>query len=147
MKALTLWQPWADAIARGFKNYETRHWSTNHRGPIAIHAAKRSDPILEAHMLEGFGNYCDTHLDEGARETLAGLGQPADWARGAIVATATLVQCHTIGPNFLSGLDRFEYLFGNYEPGRFAWDLQDIKRLPEPIPVKGMQGLWEWESR
>ena len=41
MKALSLWQPHAQAIAAGLKPYETRHWPTRYRGPIAIHAAKR----------------------------------------------------------------------------------------------------------
>lgn len=41
MRAITLWQPWASAVALGSKTIETRHWSTNYRGPLAIHAAKR----------------------------------------------------------------------------------------------------------
>ncbi|WP_438491685.1 hypothetical protein [Paenibacillus sp. IHBB 3054] len=24
------------------------------------------------------------------------------------------------------------------------WELADVKRLPEPIPAKGQQGLWNW---
>lgn len=34
--------------------------------------------------------------------------------------------------------------YGDYSPGRFAWLLADIKPLPEPIPAKGKQGLWNW---
>ena len=41
MKALTIWQPWASLIAGGAKQYETRSWATQYRGPIAIHAAAR----------------------------------------------------------------------------------------------------------
>ena len=41
MRAISLWQPWATAIAVGVKQIETRHWKTDYRGPIAIHAAKR----------------------------------------------------------------------------------------------------------
>jgi hypothetical protein len=33
MKALSLWQPHAQAIALGLKPYETRDWSTRYRGP------------------------------------------------------------------------------------------------------------------
>jgi hypothetical protein len=40
MKAISLWQPWASAIALGMKRIETRGWSTNYRGRLAIHAAK-----------------------------------------------------------------------------------------------------------
>ena len=41
IKALTLWQPWASLIAWGEKQYETRSWSTEYRGLLAIHASKR----------------------------------------------------------------------------------------------------------
>lgn len=40
MRAISLWQPWASAIALGSKRIETRSWSTSYRGPLAIHAAK-----------------------------------------------------------------------------------------------------------
>ena len=40
MRALTLTQPWAEAVASGLKVWETRSWQTSYRGPIAIHAAK-----------------------------------------------------------------------------------------------------------
>lgn len=42
MKALTLHQPWASLIAAGVKTIETRSWSTRYRGPLAVHAGKRS---------------------------------------------------------------------------------------------------------
>jgi len=41
VKALSLWQPHAHAIALGLKPYETRDWPTKYRGPLAVHAAKR----------------------------------------------------------------------------------------------------------
>jgi hypothetical protein len=36
--------------------------------------------------------------------------------------------------------------YGDYSPGRFAWLLADIKPLPEPIPARGRQGLWQWHE-
>src|SRR5512144_1472468 len=43
MKALTLKQPWAWAVAYVGKDVENRTWRTTHRGLIAIHAGGRSD--------------------------------------------------------------------------------------------------------
>lgn len=34
--------------------------------------------------------------------------------------------------------------YGNFQPGRYAWILADVKPLREPVPVKGKQGLWDW---
>ncbi|MQY14985.1 hypothetical protein SRB5_51620 [Streptomyces sp. RB5] len=38
MRALTIRQPWADAIAHGAKRVENRTWTTDYRGPLLIHA-------------------------------------------------------------------------------------------------------------
>jgi hypothetical protein len=37
----TLHQPWASLVAKGWKQYETRDWPTNHRGLIVIHAGRK----------------------------------------------------------------------------------------------------------
>jgi activating signal cointegrator 1 len=38
-----------------------------------------------------------------------------------------------------------ELPFGDYSEGRYAWLLEDVERLPVPIPAKGALGLWEWQ--
>lgn len=35
--------------------------------------------------------------------------------------------------------------YGDFTPGRFAWILKNIQPI-EPIPIKGHQGLWNWEN-
>lgn len=45
VRALTLWQPWASLVAVGAKTIETRGWSTDYRGPLLIHAAKRKPDV------------------------------------------------------------------------------------------------------
>ena len=36
--------------------------------------------------------------------------------------------------------------YGDFTPGRYAWLLDNIKPLPEPVPAKGRPGLWEWDA-
>jgi hypothetical protein len=36
LKCLAVLQRWASFIVHGFKNYETRSWATQHRGPLLI---------------------------------------------------------------------------------------------------------------
>lgn len=43
MKALSINQPWAWAIIKGYKDIENRDWSTKYRGPVIIHASKKWD--------------------------------------------------------------------------------------------------------
>ena len=144
MKALTFTQPWASLVALGAKRIETRSWRTPYRGMLAIHAAK------------GFPKWAqDTCLDSPFDKELAGDELPT----GAILATCRLVACiptRELQQNrviemdaaaqcenfYLSDLER---AFGDYSPGRWAWLLADVKRLKDPIPVKGALGLWVWE--
>jgi hypothetical protein len=44
-------------------------------------------------------------------------------------------------------LDEKELSFGDHGIGRFQWFLMDVKVLPEPIPARGRQGLWEWDEK
>ena len=117
MRAITLHQPWAWAIVQGYKQFETRSWRTNYRGPLAIHAGKTVDWDMVAW----------SDLDSG------------DIVTGAIVAVADLIDCDltdTLDPNTT------EDYWGDWRPGRFGWDLGNVTVLDEPVPCRGYQGLW-----
>lgn len=126
MKALSLWQPWASAMALGLKQIETRNWSTAYRGPLAIHAAKRwTADEREFHAIEhGRGH------------------MPAELPLGAIVAIGVLVDCRRT-EGLCPGITALESHWGNYDPKRFGWIFEDIEALPAPIPYKGLQGLFD----
>lgn len=147
MKAITIHQPWATLIALGEKRFETRSWATKHRGELAIHASKHI--LREACEREPF------------RSVLARHGYTANnLPTGAVVAVTELKECFKVHHDELGGvialesetrkthfntLDK-EFAFGWYESGRYAWELRVVQRLPEPIPAKGQQGLWNWEG-
>lgn len=122
MKALSLWQPWASAMALGLKRVETRHWSTTYRGPLAIHAAKR--------------------WTRDEREFAEMMGLPTELPLGAIVAVGNLRSCLRTEAVFVS-LSMQEESWGNYSDGRFAWVFDDIRALPEPVLFKGAQGFFD----
>lgn len=82
MKALSIRQPWADAIVYHGKDVENRGWPTRFRGPLLIHAAKTWGP--------------------GERETLRDLVSdgliPEDAPApqlGGIIGRAEIVDCVT----------------------------------------------------
>lgn len=149
MKALTLTQPWATLIACGAKRIETRSWGTDFRGRIAIHAAKGLGPVggkrglVEQCNVPAFARAIgDSPLYDNHENPMP---------LGAILATADLedvrridmklrarVQAQTITP--------FEIEFGDYESGRYAWFLENVKALPEPIYCNGALGLWDVPS-
>jgi len=45
MKAISIRQPYAEAIVAGVKTLENRTWSTAYRGKLAIVASKTIDPV------------------------------------------------------------------------------------------------------
>ena len=125
MRALSLWQPWASAIALGIKTVETRSWSTKYRGTLLIHATQR--------------------FPREARELAAterALGRlPARLPLGAVVAVATLADVRPTEEVALE-VSAIERLYGDYTPRRWAWMLADVRALSESIPASGGQGLW-----
>lgn len=118
MKALTICQPYAEMIAAGEKLIENRTWPTPYRGPLAIHAGKSRD-WLEAD-------------DEAERPGMA---------FGAVVAVAQLVDCvrvDAVSERFLDEHDQ-----RHHANGPWCWVLENVRRLPAPIPYRGAQGLWD----
>ncbi|NUP23567.1 MAG: ASCH domain-containing protein [Streptomyces sp.] len=120
MKALTIRQPWADAIAHGTKLTENRSWKApvKHTGArILIHAAAANDKTAilppEANVGRAFG-----------RIPIA--------QRSAIIAVATLTGCH-----FDTGCCA-PWGMADY----YHWELADVVALPEPVPAKGSLGFW-----
>jgi hypothetical protein len=134
IRCLSLHQPWASLIAIGAKRIETRSWGTNYRGPLAIHAAKSRKSLLLR-----FDDPFDLVLLE------AGIRGLADLPLGGIVAVAELVDCVPVGLVDFSVYPVNERAFGNYVPGRYAWLLENVRRVDPMIPLVGRQGLFTVE--
>jgi hypothetical protein len=138
MKAITLYQPWASSIAVGGKKIETRSWPCeDYRGPIAIHAGKKTDELNRFWEIP----FADVLIHDAPRE-LNYYG-PESLPLGCIVAVALLVDCV---PTDGLEVDELEALLGDFSPGRWAWKLENIKRLDPPIPARGYQKLWDWDA-
>ncbi|MDR1207045.1 MAG: ASCH domain-containing protein [Rickettsiales bacterium] len=128
MKALTLWQPWAGAIAAGLKKYETRSWPTRHRGWIAIHASVR---IMDAAGWELVKRHSQNfELFE---------------TYGKVICVCELLDCIYMTPEFIAAQSKTEIDFGDWRPGRYAWKLGLADVLHEPIPARGLQCLWNFD--
>ncbi|WP_281885646.1 ASCH domain-containing protein [Paenibacillus sp. YYML68] len=153
MKAITIHQPWATMIALGEKRYETRGWRTKYRGPIAIHASKK-DPFI---ILDTLQNDQEEYIRDYFRERCRYSNSYTinRLPKGAVIATAILKDCIKCIDTFTGGYElengvyvyHPEYEYGDFAPGRYAWELTAITSLSEPIPAKGQQGLWNWNGQ
>lgn len=144
MKAITVWQPWAQLLAEGKKHDETRSWATKYRGPILIHAAAK-DPL--------FG--ISTMTDEAWEKVLLSFGLYEEFNRferfptGAIIGAAILTDCKLIDQayhDFTKDLCPEEFLYGDFTVGRYAWRLEQPVLFKNPVPAAGKQRLWEYNG-
>ena len=109
---------------------------------MAIHAAKKWNGELSAQC--GVGSYHRV-LSELKRNMKIPTPSFYDALTeilpfGAIVAVGRLDGCTRIGIDDITTGD--EKAFGDYTPGRFAWHFSNIKKLADPIPFRGQQGVF-----
>lgn len=147
MRAITIQQPYAFAIAVGAKPVENRGRSIPWRAAVgervAIHAGKTWYDGAE------FDDRFDDLLVDGAMPDV-----PAA-ALGAVVAVATLAGVHWGGACRFTPVERQRTVDTEsllpVRPGLCsawaepdAWHLvwQDVRPLLEPVPTRGFQGLW-----
>ena len=130
MRIISLWDPWASFIAAGHKRYETRAWKTPYRGPLAIHAAQTPKCIKDGtteRLVKEIGEDWEKWKN-------------FNWPYGKIIVLCDLKDCiRTIDcRKDIHGVDR---ILGDYSVGRWAWRLENVRVLKNPIPFKGMQGI------
>ena len=126
MKVLSIKEPFATLIKDGVKIYETRSWKTNYRGELYIHASlglSKSDNV------------------EKATKYLKSEIKP-----GYILCKCNLVDCIPMTEEFINYINNEtnESDYGRYSEGRFAWKMELIEVLDEPIEAKGKLGIWNY---
>jgi len=142
MRILTVRPPWAQAIVAGAKDVENRTWSTDHRGPIAVHAGLRFDTgawknsALTAWMDNYWGLTRETYTGEMFRG-------------GAIIGVVDLVDVH----RWFDSRDgeprcqRSGLCSPWAEAGAFHLVLANPRPLAEPIPYRGALGLRKLDAK
>lgn len=132
MRALTIKPPWSHAIAHGTKRVENRSWPAPAWAigqDVAIHAGKGFD--WDAEFPPGF---------------MAEWIPPEDCALGAVVAVARLAGCHDspecYGPMQRPGSGPHPLCSPWGLRFQWHWVLADVRPLAQPVPCRGMLGLW-----
>lgn len=121
MKAVSIRQPWAWAIAYGHKTIETRTWSTDYRGPLLIVSSLKADKKM---------------LDWFVKETGQRIESQMEY--GKAIAVAELTDCR-----LMTEADQEAALCDIY-PKAFSWVLENVRAI-NPFPVTGQLGLYEVE--
>jgi activating signal cointegrator 1 len=159
IRVITLWQPYASLIAIGLKKCETRSWGTKYRGKLAIHAAKRACCTADLRnwgLLPQRGELALSSQEQIEKALYPFLENGFPYGR--ILAIADLSDCILMS-NHVRGNEMWQKLLhpdrsiliaeqapierevGDWQPGRYAWKLDSVCPIAEPIPYKGSQGL------
>ena len=132
MRALTLWRPWPWSIVHGPKRLENRMWApwpSIIGKRIAIHAGVKYD--------EEGAEYIRGHLMQ-PQLVPSKTSDPQGIIGTAIVSRYLIKRDpEDLVPSDLPPDGQAVWYFGP-----FAWVLDDVRALSEPIPCKGAQGLW-----
>ena len=131
VKVLSLTEPYATLIKLGKKKIETRSFKTNYRGELYIHASSTKIPKEWKNNKE-----------------LMSLVNVNELNFGLIVCKCKLVDCVYMDEEFLGKIkkDSLEFICGDYRLGRYAWILEDIEVLDNPMFAKGKLGIWNYEE-
>lgn len=133
LKAITLWQPWASAMAHQLKKIETRDWATKYRGPLLIHAAAKKPSWMDWDIL----TYPPIAKALGEKNIVDEKAFPL----GAAVCIVNLVDCVRV-ETIRDTISPLERALGNYDNGRFAWITEFMHYIEKPIPMKGGRRFW-----
>lgn len=160
MKALTVWQPWASLIIAGAKPYEFRGWKAPRSligQRIVIHAAAKKmdrDETLDLYRLRQLRDrddqarlaWAETCLHADQAEMILLKAFSGDLPMGAGLGTAVIGEPRP-GPEIAEefGVPRANDS-GRDEHANWGWPMLDIEAWPEPIPMRGAQGFWNWPT-
>lgn len=129
---VTLWQPWASAIAQGLKTIETREWSTRVGGLLGIHAGRSWDLEVVRAWVNGPQNLGEIVLSQAREEighllAIARVAEMKHYTQGEWIQDAVKHLCPA-----------------HYWNGRkVGWVLENIRRI-KPIRMNGHQGIWKY---
>ncbi len=140
MRAISLWQPWASLVVFGYKKLETRHWDTDYRGPLAIHAAKHKAGAIHVQCVR----------NDRIAYALNRMGHDYfTLPRGVIIGKVELCNTFSIPSTWVTKFceeHEEESDFGDYRPDRWAWYLEHAIAFhdDEIEPCTGRQGFFQW---
>lgn len=148
IRGLTVKQPWAFAIAEGFKPIENRTRRTNHRGEIYLHTSKAlqrgvsivrysRDAAIRLDELGGWANFWNALEAIPSR-----FAKPhPTLACSAVIATARITGCHYAGDGCRDDCKAWG------EPDRWHWEISDARALTTAVATNGALGLWvpQWD--
>jgi hypothetical protein len=131
LKVLSLKEPFASLVKENIKCVETRSWKTKYRGELYIHTSLKKISSKDDRI-----------------NNLVNMLNDKDFNYGYIIAKCTLINCIYMDEKYIEEIKKntTEYFCGHYSLGRYAWILDNVEILDEPIKAKGKLGIWTFDK-
>lgn len=141
IRVISLWQPYATLFMLDRKGCETRGQKMPFQRGERVAIAATKQVKREQKELFGHPRLQRYYRNEGLPDRID------DLPRGCIIGTAIAWNSFEITLEMAMNLEEREYVYGDWRPGRWAWDFQEKTLLKEPIPVRGGQGVWHYHGK
>jgi len=145
--AWSLQQPFASLVAWGAKRWETRGYQRAYRGPVVICSTVRKNngmgrtlaSVDACLMLPAFQEALAPHIARPAGQNVV---YASDLPYGQALAMVDIIACMPTHKAAEMGLTPYEEKFGDYSIGRYFFMTDNLRRFPEPVPIKGQLGIF-----
>lgn len=137
MKAISIWQPFAQLLVTGNKVFETRTWPASQSligTRIGIASTKVIRPEQRQWVQQPFFAEC-------YERTL--LPPLEELLHGYLLGTVILDSVELMTEEFIADVSDEEQAYGHWQIGNYAWRMSHQIPLITPVPIRGMQGLFE----
>lgn len=141
MKCISIWQPYATLLVRGYKVFETRTWAPPASligQRIGIASTKSITPSQRSHFNDPDFRRFYWKLPD-MPENLN------DLPNGFLIGTAVLDSFERMTPEMMENVSEEERAYGWWQEDFYAWRMTDPLELVTPLMVRGRQGIWDWK--
>lgn len=142
MKVISVWQPFATLLVKGFKVFETRGWPA----PVSVIGQRIGIASTKIIRPEQRAHFADTEF----QNYYSRLGLPEkieDLPLGYLLGTVMLDSVEPVTEEFLEDVSEEEQQYGWFSIGGYAWRVTHPKELAHPVMIRGAQGLFDWKGQ
>ena len=140
MKVISVSQPFATLIVKGFKVFETRSWAA----PAAIIGRELGIASTKTVKAEAWAHAADPVFKDNYERT--GLPPIEELVCGHLLGTVIVDAYELMTEEFMEDVSDEEQSYGWWNVGFYGWRLRQPRELLIPIAIRGAQGIYEWNG-
>jgi len=138
MKVISIWQPFATLVVRGYKIFETRGWAP----PKSI-IGQRIGIASTRNITRAQRDYFYSEHFKKFYERLDMPDLPY-LPHGYLLGSVIVDSFQLMTPEFMDDVSNEEQSYGFWEVDRYAWRLREPREFIRPLIIRGQQGIYNY---